>query len=123
MIADHRRASLQPRNRAEVQRRRQNNEFNRMEMPNGGFVPNEQAPPASTTGEQSTAAAAVPGSEPAPKRRPGRPKGSTKKNLAGEGPVARVKRPVGRPRKDGFPAGSVGPPRPRPKPATVGELI
>ena len=49
--------------------------------------------------------------EPA-KRRPGRPKGSTKKNLLGTAlPTAKVKRPVGRPRKDGMPAGSVGPTR------------
>ncbi|KAF9478844.1 hypothetical protein BDN70DRAFT_879437 [Pholiota conissans] len=48
---------------------------------------------------------AVPG-----KRRPGRPKGSTKKNLLASSPVPpKIKRPVGRPRKDGFPAGSVGP--------------
>ncbi|EAU85166.2 hypothetical protein CC1G_06182 [Coprinopsis cinerea okayama7 len=47
------------------------------------------------------------------KRRPGRPKGSTKKNLLGTpiSPTAKVKRPVGRPRKDGMPAGSVGPTR------------
>ncbi|KAF9532698.1 hypothetical protein CPB83DRAFT_635148 [Crepidotus variabilis] len=46
------------------------------------------------------------------KRRPGRPKGSTKKNLlAGEVISHKVKRPVGRPRKDGLPAGSVGPSR------------
>lgn len=43
------------------------------------------------------------------KRRPGRPKGSTKKNLlAGEVLPPKLKRPVGRPRKDGLPAGSVG---------------
>ena len=43
------------------------------------------------------------------KRRPGRPKGSTKKNLLAGSPLPpKVKRPVGRPRKDGFPAGSVG---------------
>ncbi|PPQ79095.1 hypothetical protein CVT25_002888 [Psilocybe cyanescens] len=44
------------------------------------------------------------------KRRPGRPKGSTKKNLLAGAPLPpKPKRPVGRPRKDGFPAGSVGP--------------
>ncbi|KIY68717.1 hypothetical protein CYLTODRAFT_394971, partial [Cylindrobasidium torrendii FP15055 ss-10] len=37
-----------------------------------------------------------------PKRRPGRPKGSGKKQYA----EPKVKRPVGRPRKDGLPAGS-----------------
>lgn len=43
------------------------------------------------------------------KRRPGRPKGSTKKNLLAGSPLPpKIKRPVGRPRKDGFPAGSVG---------------
>jgi len=46
------------------------------------------------------------------KRRPGRPKGSTKKNLlAGDILPPKIKRPVGRPRKDGLPAGSVGPGR------------
>ena len=48
------------------------------------------------------------------KRRPGRPKGSGKKQLENAEP--KIKRPVGRPRKDGLPAGSVGPkkpPRPR----------
>jgi hypothetical protein len=50
-----------------------------------------------------------------PKRKPGRPKGSTKKHLnTTEAPPPKVKRPVGRPRKDGYPAGSVGPPRARP---------
>ncbi|KAF5342510.1 hypothetical protein D9611_001345 [Ephemerocybe angulata] len=43
-----------------------------------------------------------------PKRRPGRPKGSVKKALLGTGsPSSKTKRPVGRPRKDGLPAGSV----------------
>lgn len=62
--------------------------------------------PASTTGNPS---------EPV-KRRPGRPKGSSKKNLlGGTPPPPKIKRPVGRPRKDGFPAGSVGPSRPKVK--------
>ncbi|KDR78727.1 hypothetical protein GALMADRAFT_244245 [Galerina marginata CBS 339.88] len=44
------------------------------------------------------------------KRRPGRPKGSTKKNLLAGSPLPpKIKRPVGRPRKDGLPAGSIGP--------------
>ena len=45
------------------------------------------------------------------KRRPGRPKGSGKKaiDLSTE---PKIKRPVGRPRKDGLPAGSVGPKKP-----------
>lgn len=43
------------------------------------------------------------------KRRPGRPKGSGKKYPDGAPP--KIKRPVGRPRKDGFPAGSVSAPR------------
>ncbi|KAH6909279.1 hypothetical protein BKA70DRAFT_1371872 [Coprinopsis sp. MPI-PUGE-AT-0042] len=48
------------------------------------------------------------------KRRPGRPKGSTKKHLLGTSPAPiKTKRPVGRPRKDGLPAGSVGPSRPK----------
>ncbi|KAF8640243.1 hypothetical protein AX16_010138 [Volvariella volvacea WC 439] len=45
-----------------------------------------------------------------PKRRPGRPKGSTRKNLENIPQTPKIKRPVGRPRKDGLPAGS-GPPR------------
>ena len=54
------------------------------------------------------------------KRRPGRPKGSTKKTLLGTASPspAKAKRPVGRPRKDGLPAGSVGPSRKREKPAS-----
>ncbi|KAJ8084555.1 hypothetical protein PM082_003328 [Marasmius tenuissimus] len=49
------------------------------------------------------------------KRKPGRPKGSGKKDSNNPTtPVANgVKRPVGRPRKDGLPAGSAGPSRPR----------
>jgi hypothetical protein len=42
------------------------------------------------------------------KRRPGRPKGSGKKSFDSPLPLPKIKRPVGRPRKDGFPAGSVG---------------
>ncbi|KAF5359339.1 hypothetical protein D9756_003014 [Leucocoprinus leucothites] len=50
------------------------------------------------------------------KRRPGRPKGSSKKNLlGGPPPPPKIKRPVGRPRKDGLPAGSVGPDGPKVK--------
>ncbi|KAH9850355.1 hypothetical protein C2E23DRAFT_836207 [Lenzites betulinus] len=45
------------------------------------------------------------------KRRPGRPKGSGKKPIDPNAPP-KIKRPVGRPRKDGLPAGSVGPRRP-----------
>lgn len=45
------------------------------------------------------------------KRRPGRPKGSGKKAID-LGTEPKVKRPVGRPRKDGLPAGSVGPKKP-----------
>ncbi len=45
------------------------------------------------------------------KRKPGRPKGSGKKPVDPNAPP-KVKRPVGRPRKDGLPAGSVGPRRP-----------
>lgn len=41
------------------------------------------------------------------KRRPGRPKGSGKKPVDPNAPP-KIKRPVGRPRKDGLPAGSVG---------------
>lgn len=62
--------------------------------------------------EGSVSAPAL-GSDGSPtKRRPGRPKGSTKKNLlAGEVLAPKIKRPVGRPRKDGLPAGSIGPAR------------
>ncbi|KZT73188.1 hypothetical protein DAEQUDRAFT_749097 [Daedalea quercina L-15889] len=45
------------------------------------------------------------------KRKPGRPKGSGKKQLDPNAEL-KPKRPVGRPRKDGLPAGSVGPKRP-----------
>ncbi|KAI6025647.1 hypothetical protein F5J12DRAFT_442774 [Pisolithus orientalis] len=47
------------------------------------------------------------------KRRPGRPKGSGKKQHTSVPVVTgeKIKRPVGRPRKDGLPAGSVGPRR------------
>ncbi|EIN04018.1 hypothetical protein PUNSTDRAFT_146764 [Punctularia strigosozonata HHB-11173 SS5] len=44
------------------------------------------------------------------KRGRGRPKGSGKKHLI-EDTSPKIKRPVGRPRKDGLPAGSVGAPR------------
>ncbi|KZT07583.1 uncharacterized protein LAESUDRAFT_811853 [Laetiporus sulphureus 93-53] len=52
------------------------------------------------------------------KRKPGRPKGSGKKQLDMNA-EPKIKRPVGRPRKDGLPAGSVGPrraSRPRKRP-------
>lgn len=45
------------------------------------------------------------------KRKPGRPKGSGKKPVDPNA-EPKIKRPVGRPRKDGLPAGSVGPRRP-----------
>ena len=65
--------------------------------------------------EAPGAAAAPPTSGSPPesvKRRPGRPKGSSKKDLLGGSPsLPKIKRPVGRPRKDGLPAGSVGPKR------------
>ncbi|KAL0581088.1 hypothetical protein V5O48_000982 [Marasmius crinis-equi] len=49
------------------------------------------------------------------KRKPGRPKGSGKKDSSNAAPTTAntVKRPVGRPRKDGLPAGSAGPSRAR----------
>ncbi|KAG6844688.1 hypothetical protein H0H87_004663 [Tephrocybe sp. NHM501043] len=80
-------------------------------IPNGGFHPNEQVNNVEQT-STSTGSTQVPA-----KRKPGRPKGSTKKNITGEPPAPKVKRPVGRPRKDGFPAGSLGSARPRPKQA------
>lgn len=49
------------------------------------------------------------------KRGPGRPKGSGKKQRINaepsSSPTTKVKRPVGRPRKDGLPAGSLLPPK------------
>ncbi|KAH9948723.1 hypothetical protein B0H21DRAFT_845640 [Amylocystis lapponica] len=62
------------------------------------------------------------------KRKPGRPKGSGKKPIDPNA-EPKIKRPVGRPRKDGLPAGSVGPrraSRPRKRPpgtfASVSQL-
>ncbi|KAG6337103.1 hypothetical protein ID866_1977 [Astraeus odoratus] len=63
------------------------------------------------------------GNAPPVKRRPGRPKGSGKKQQGNNLPVVageKIKRPVGRPRKDGLPAGSVGPRRAtRPRKSSV----
>lgn len=58
-----------------------------------------------------TVPGAVPQEGSPAKRRPGRPKGSGKKaiDLSTD---PKTKRPVGRPRKDGLPAGSVGPKKP-----------
>ncbi|KIJ14416.1 hypothetical protein PAXINDRAFT_169796 [Paxillus involutus ATCC 200175] len=70
-----------------------------------GALPNLPAEP----GPSVVQAAADPNDQPA-KRRPGRPKGSGKKQPT-DSPVMigeKIKRPVGRPRKDGLPAGSVG---------------
>ena len=89
-----------------------------------------QAPPAQPQDVAAVAAAppSQPATEPAPeganpetptRRRPGRPKGSGKKQLEViqvQEQQPRVKRPVGRPRKDGLPAGSVGPKRPAGRP-------
>lgn len=79
--------------------------------------PTQSHQQSTTSGSQTTD-----GQEASPipaKRGPGRPKGSTKKSFEID-PAAppKVKRPVGRPRKDGRPAGSVpkvarGPGRPR----------
>ncbi|KAF9233170.1 hypothetical protein BU15DRAFT_54289 [Melanogaster broomeanus] len=57
----------------------------------------------------TTAAAVDPNAQPV-KRRPGRPKGSGKKQPSDSPAIIgeKIKRPVGRPRKDGLPAGSVG---------------
>jgi hypothetical protein len=90
-----------------------------------GAGPQQQPPPpqpqshqqSTSTGSQTTDGQEV--SSTPTKRGPGRPKGSTKKSFEVD-PAAppKVKRPVGRPRKDGRPAGSVpkisrGPGRPR----------
>lgn len=92
-----------------------------------------QAPALQVQNAPAVAAAPAPAPAPAPvpalapvaaanpdsptKRRPGRPKGSGKRQQFEVIMEPRVKRPVGRPRKDGLPAGSVGPKRPpgRPK--------
>ncbi|KAH8100770.1 hypothetical protein BXZ70DRAFT_935746 [Cristinia sonorae] len=70
--------------------------------------PPQQPPPG---GQPIPGIAAPPGAEVPIKRRPGRPKGSGKKQLDPNA-EPKMKRPVGRPRKDGLPAGSVGPKRP-----------
>ena len=49
------------------------------------------------------------------KRRPGRPKGSGKKPVDMNAQALKVKRPVGRPRKDGLPPGSVVDKKQRPR--------
>ncbi|CAL1716058.1 unnamed protein product [Somion occarium] len=59
--------------------------------------------------------APAPNPETPMKRRPGRPKGSGKKQTDSSA-EPKLKRPVGRPRKDGLPAGSVGPKRPPGRP-------
>ncbi|KAG6853311.1 hypothetical protein C0991_005237 [Blastosporella zonata] len=76
-------------------------------MPNGGFDSNEQV---NNVEQTSTAGSST---QVPVKRKPGRPKGSTKKHITGEVLEPKVKRPVGRPRKDGFPAGSLTGARPR----------
>jgi len=68
-----------------------------------------EAPGAAASGSAPPTSGSPPESV---KRRPGRPKGSSKKDLLGSPPpLPKIKRPVGRPRKDGLPAGSVGPKR------------
>lgn len=59
----------------------------------------------SSSAEHASAAKPLPESSYVPKRTPGRPKGSGKKDT--DVTVPKPKRPVGRPRKDGLPAGSV----------------
>ncbi len=92
-----------------------NSSSNQVFQPDGTIVVPE--PPASAAPLHPTVSASTPAGvgppEPA-KRRPGRPKGSLKKIVLGATPTPpKIKRPVGRPRKDGFPAGSVGPSRPK----------
>lgn len=88
-----------------------------MEMPNipnpesaQGFQSNDDLHHTEVAQDEVDGATQIP-----PKRKPGRPKGSTKKNQVtpNEATTLKVKRPVGRPRKDGFPAGSVPSARPR----------
>ncbi|EIW83683.1 hypothetical protein CONPUDRAFT_88180 [Coniophora puteana RWD-64-598 SS2] len=73
--------------------------------------------------QANTVSARDPSSSAAPappvKRRPGRPKGSGKKHLSTPNALEKIKRPVGRPRKDGLPAGSVGPRRSTTRKAAV----
>ncbi|TCD61922.1 hypothetical protein EIP91_007714 [Steccherinum ochraceum] len=69
--------------------------------------PTQPMPP----GGQPMQGISIQGPEAPVKRRPGRPKGSGKKQLDPNA-EPKIKRPVGRPRKDGLPAGSVGPKRP-----------
>ncbi|KAI3622341.1 hypothetical protein WG66_015875 [Moniliophthora roreri] len=69
-----------------------------------------------TNPTSSTGIVDAPSNETPAKRRPGRPKGSGKKDPSSTTPqngTPTGKRPVGRPRKDGLPAGSAGPSRPR----------
>lgn len=85
----------------------------------------EQPPPGSTTQNLDQPAAPV-------KRKVGRPKGSTNKPQTADAKAHNgQKRPVGRPRKDGLPAGSVktspvkngpGPGRPRKNPSAKSAL-
>lgn len=78
--------------------------------------------PGDVVGHLQPAGPAAPADAPPAKRRPGRPKGSGKKaiDLSTE---PKVKRPVGRPRKDGLPAGSVGPKKPgRPRKRAPGSF-
>lgn len=71
---------------------------------------------------QQQGSAVPPNSDLPVKRKPGRPKGSGKKQLENNG-EPKIKRPVGRPRKDGLPAGSVGPKKPgRPKKRGPGDF-
>ena len=70
-----------------------------------------QQPQQPEPGVQPMQGVTVPGPEMPMKRRPGRPKGSGKKQVD-PNTEPKIKRPVGRPRKDGLPAGSVGPKRP-----------
>ena len=71
----------------------------------------QQPPQPPPPGAQPMQGMAPPNPEVPVKRRPGRPKGSGKKQLDPNA-EPKIKRPVGRPRKDGLPAGSVGPKRP-----------
>ena len=72
-------------------------------------MPMAMGPPAPPP-PQAAPVDGVPPEQPV-KRKPGRPKGSGKKPVDPNAPP-KIKRPVGRPRKDGLPAGSVGPRRP-----------
>lgn len=93
----------------------------------GSVMSNSYPPQPSTSVGGTESTVGDPSTPVVIKRRPGRPKGSGKKALiAGDSSdpaTPKIKRPVGRPRKDGLPSGSVGPRRPsRPRKSAPAKL-